>query len=289
MGFLDPADASARSCGDRQHHSARDMDQRLHGLAILAVLAPAAVLLNGCSDGSSGTGTADDTGGANPPDVDMVVVAPSSGEAVGFAYELDSPFELELEEGKWFWVSAAGSSEPVKLVPNPGFDSEFFFLLSALQDTLDIFAAKVAQAADDRYYIAYNGDGSAEGASFVTVPPPFQITAPLAHEIVSLVNDLEVNWDAPDNIAEVELFAAVICSGFTDEAEWYEARPGNTGSHTISGGWYSGVFRDGAEPADSCDLTIQITAGREGRPGFGFDGSEVMGYRISSVTLTATE
>lgn len=264
------------------------MDQRLRGLAAIAVLAPAAVLLNGCNNGSDGTGTADDPGGANPPDVDMVVVAPSSGEAVGFAYEMDSPFELELEEGKWFWVSAAGSFQPVKLMPNIGLDSEFFFLLSSLQDTLDIFAGKVEQAADNRYYIAYNGDGSAEGASFFTVPPPFQITAPLSHETVNVVNDLEVNWDPPDNVEEIVLFAAVVCSGFTDEAHWYEARPDNTGSHTINGGWYEGGFRDGAEPADSCDLTIQIAAGREGTTGFGFDDSEVTGYRMSSVTLTAT-
>jgi hypothetical protein len=265
------------------------MKQRLRGLAVIAVLAPAAVHLNGCNNESNGTGNADGTGGANPPDVDMVVVAPSFGKAVGFAYEMDSPFELELEEGKWFWVSAAGSFQPVKLIPNLGLDSEFFFLLSSLQDTLDILAGRVEQAADNRYYIAYNGDGSVEGASFFTVPPPFQVTAPLSHETVSVVNDLEVNWDAPDNIEEVVLVAAIVCSGFTDEAQWHVARPGNTGSHTISGGWYMGGFRDGAEPAESCDLTIQIAAGREGTTGFGFDNSEVMGYRISSVTLTATE
>lgn len=245
----------------------------------MVVLTAVAVFLNGCNDESNDIAV----GGANLPAVNMDVVAPPSGEAAAFVTDMagsDPGQPLELEEGKSFWGSAEGS-EPVKMDQHGSLEHEFLFTLLSFEDDLP-FAAKLDPAANNRYYIAYNEDGSAEGASYVTVPEPFQITAPLAHEEVSVVNDLVVKWDAADDIDEVGLHAAVFCDGRTDEFEWHSAWVSNTGSHMIFGGWYPHQI---TEP---CTLTIEVAAGREGVPGLGFDGSEVMGYRTSTVTLIVT-
>lgn len=265
------------------------MNKQLSGLIAKVVLAAGAVFLIGCDGDSNVTGE----GGAKLPDLHMHVVAASSGQASAWVYPKESSLPsppLELEEGKSFWVSAEGSpgdlaAEPVKLSVNlkqQGVDPALFQTVF-YQDASPIYAAKLDQAANDRYYIAYNGDGSAEGASYATIPQPFQITAPLPNEIVSLVNDLVVKWDAPGNIDEVLVHAAVFCDGRTDEEGWYSTAGGNTGTHTIPG---SSIFHEFM--TDTCPLRVEVATGREGTQGTGFGGSEVVGYRTSTVTLTAT-
>ena len=245
-----------------------------------------AACLVGCSSDSGGV----DQGGADLPSLsglDLLVVAAPSGEVSGWVHP---PGPLEVEEGKSFWVAAAGASgnEPARLstnlkqqgVPSTLFQTVFY------QDSPTAYAALVDEAADDRYYIAYNDDGSAEGASFITVPDPFEVTAPLSHEIVSLANDLVVKWNTPGDVDEILVHGAVFCDGRSQENWWYTIALGSaeaSGTHTIPGSSMSHEFL-----TDSCPLTIEVAAGREGTLGAAFGPSEVLGYRISTVTLTAT-
>ena len=252
-----------------------------------AILALVAVFLVGCDSDSSDI---DERGAELPklPDLDILVVAASSGQASGWVYAAEP---LEVEEGKSFWVAAAGSSgnQPAKLSTNlkqQGVASTLFQTVF-YQDNPVAYAAKLDQAADNRYYIAYNEDGSAEGASFVTVPEPFQITAPLPHEIVSLANDLVVKWDTSDPVDGVLVHGAVFCDGRSEEHWWYTIALGGSegsGTHTIPGSSISHEFM-----TDSCPLTIEVATVREGTtPGSVLGGSETGGYRTSTVTLTAT-
>jgi hypothetical protein len=276
------------------------MTVRLCGLLAKAVFTAGAVLLISCDGDSNGIGEGGigeggiGEGSANLPDVRMHVVAASSGHASAWVYQKESSViqpPLELEEGKSFWASTAESpgevaADPVRLTTNlrdQGLEDALFQTVF-YQDASPIFAAKLDQAANDRYYIVYDEDGREEGASYATIPQPFQITAPLPNEIVTLANDLVVNWDTPGNVDDVLVHAAVFCDGFSEEWEWYTiASLGNTGTHTIPGSSISN-----ARMTDSCPLTIEVATGRDGTSGMGFNGSEVVGYRISTVTLTAT-
>lgn len=268
------------------------MNKEDRGLIAKAALAAGAVFLIGCDGDSSGN----EEGGANLPDVQMHVVAPPSGHASAWVLQKESSEitgPLELEQDKSFWVSAAGSpgdlaAEAVRLTTDlrvPGLDGALFQIVF-YQDAFPIYAAKLDQSGNDRYYIVYNEDGREEGASYATIPQPFQITAPLPHEIVSLANDLVVNWETNDNIDQVILHAAVFCGNEESiEEDWYSIFLGGaetSGTHTIPG---SSIFQP---ITDTCPLTIEVARGREGIPGSGFVGSEVVGYRISTVTLTAT-
>ena len=250
-----------------------------------ATLGPVAAFLVGCSSDSGG-----DEGGADLPrlsGLDLLVVAASSEQVSGWVYPRGL---LEVEDGKSFWIAAAGSSggEPARLstnlrqqgVPSTLFQTVFY------QDAPTAYAALLDEAADNRYYIAYNEDGSAEGASFITVPDPFQVTAPLSHEIVSLANDLVVKWNTPGDVDRILVHGAVFCDGRSQENWWYTVTLGSaeaSGTHTIPGSSMSHEFL-----TDSCPLTIEVAAGREGTLGAAFGSSEVFGYRTSTVTLTAT-
>ena len=259
--------------------------RRLIARAVLAI----AVFLTGCDDGSSGS----DEGGAKVADLGLQVVAASSGQAIAYIHKLEgrpsSAQPLEPGEGKAFWVLAAPSpgapaAEPVKLEPQ-GLEEEFLFQFSRLEDAFPIYAAKLDQAPDNRYYLAHNTNGSSEGASEISIPQRFQIIAPFAHETVSLANDLVVKWDVQEAIDQVRLNATILCGGRPDEDAWVDHVVDNTGTYTISGG----SFGEGPVIEDTCPLAIEVAVGREGIPGQDFPRSEVMGFRTDTVTLTAVE
>lgn len=116
----------------------------------------------------------------------------------------------------------------------------------------------------------------------ITLPPPFNITAPTATSNVSRKNNLAITWDAPGSGYAVDVKVSGSCIFDVDQNS-----PGDAGSVSFNAGQLKSLS---GHEADTCPLTISVMRKTSSGVFSGEFGhaSQADGEQLRSVTVTST-
>lgn len=178
---------------------------------------------------------------------------------------------------------AEASERAVRMDERGTTDFDFLFLEFEIPDT-PYYTETLNPDPENRYYLGYlRGELANATGSRVSLPSPFDITAPLSNETVSRANDIVINWGTSDeSINEADVHAALVCDGITRQS-FNATLNGDTGTYTISGGTLDEITNR------ICSLDIEITKRRFGVLDADLNGGEVSGQRVTTVTIMSTD
>lgn len=163
------------------------------------------------------------------------------------------------------------------------FEFDFLFLEFAILGT-PYYTGTLNPVPENRYYLGYLREQLSNATeSYVSLPPAFQIIAPLSNETVSRTNDIVVNWEtSAESIDEVEIHASLVCEGVIRQS-FNNRLTSDTGTYTVPGGTLDVVTNQ------TCPLDIEITKRRFGTLGANLNGGDINGQRVTTVTVMSTD
>ncbi|HEX7025865.1 MAG TPA: hypothetical protein VF268_01350 [Gammaproteobacteria bacterium] len=208
---------------------------------------------------------------------------------------------LRLEGGDMLWFSAgqsvdafestgsiadalAEASENIARMDERGTtEFDFLFVEFAIIGT-PYYIATVNPVSEGRYYLGYLRQEMVNATdSFVTLPSAFDIIAPLPSETVSRTNDIVVNWETSvESVDEVDINAALVCDNIIRQS-FRDTMGNDPGTYTIPGGTLDETTNQ------ICQMDIEITKRRFGELETGFNGGEINGQRVTTVTVMSID
>jgi hypothetical protein len=210
-----------------------------------------------------------------------------------------SQTQVELEGGDELWGSAdqslasdstsgdlfggleelASRHHKLHRVDGTFFEFEFLFLEFIIKG--DILYTTTLPHDDEvsTYYLSFlRPNGTEAPDSMVSLPPAFNVTAPLASDTLSRAVPILVTWEPSGSADEVELTVSLSCiNGDTD---------------TIS---ITGLIDDGADSLDAsgmsgnCSTTVEVAKARLGTLDSGIGSGRIVGHQVRRVTFTTTD
>ena len=161
-------------------------------------------------------------------------------------------------------------------------DVEIDFLFLSIIFRGNIWYANLLEAgeASTVYYLSYVRSRREDALdSTVILPEPFSISAPLAGERHSRVNDLQIIWEPSGSTSTVEINVRASClSGFDGV---YREEIADTGAFTMPGGSLIGLSED-------CSTVVEVSKSLLGNLDPNVGSGRIVGHQVRRVAITTT-